>query len=91
MNPALFERCKTEMAVVTEEGRELGGAKAVLFILSKIGWGWFARFLSYPPMIWPITLGYILVARNRGFFSKLFFRNKACGLENRYPDVDALK
>jgi predicted DCC family thiol-disulfide oxidoreductase YuxK len=91
MNPALFERCKFEMAVVTEDGRELGGARGVLFILSKIGWGWFARLLAAPPFIWPIMLGYLLVARNRGFFSKLLFRNRACGLENRYPDIDTLK
>ena len=90
MNPAMFERCKTEMAVVTEDGRELYGAYGILFILEKLGWGWFARFLATPPFVWPIILGYRIVARNRGFLSKTFFKGKSCGLDNRYPDVDAL-
>lgn len=90
MTPEMFERCKTEMAVVTADGRELYGAYGILFILEKLGWGWFARLLATPPFVWPIILGYRIVARNRGFLSKTFFKGKSCGLDNRYPDVDAL-
>lgn len=90
MNPAFYERCKVELGVVTSDGRELGGAKAVFFILEQLGWGWFARLLAAPPMIWINTLGYRIIARNRGFLSKVFFRGKSCGLDNRYPDIDAL-
>lgn len=89
MNPALLERCKFELGLVTADGREMMGARAVLFILEATGWGWFARMLSYPPFIWVLQIGYWIVARNRGLISKVFFGGKACGLENRYPEVDA--
>lgn len=73
MNPALLERCKFELGLVTADGREMMGARAVLFILEATGWGWFARMLSYPPFIWVLQIGYWIVARNRGLISKVFF------------------
>lgn len=88
MNPAMYERCKSEMAVVTDSGRELFGARAVLYVVERQGFGWVAKVLAAPPLIWIMSLGYALIARNRGMISKRFFSGTACGLNNRYPEID---
>lgn len=88
MDDAIYERCRSEMAVVTREGRVLFGADGILFVLEILGWGWLGRILRVPPLVWPIRAGYWLVARNRGLISKWFFGGVACGLDNRYPEVD---
>lgn len=88
MDDRRYERCKREVLVVDKEGREFFGPKGMLFILAELGWGGFARLLMLPPFIWVIAVGYFLVARNRGLISRTFFKGEACGLENRYPEVD---
>lgn len=87
MDDALYEGCKTALYVVTKDGTRLRGADAMLFALRATGWNWVVPF-QYPPLVWPARLVYALVARNRGFISKAFFGGVACGLENRYPEVD---
>lgn len=74
MTEELRERCKRALYVSTANGTILGGAKAVLFIKSKTGWGWFAKLLSYPPFIWVIHVLYRIVANNRHVFSKWLYR-----------------
>jgi len=81
MNDAIRERCTREMAVVRQGGEVLFGARAVLYLFSHTGWGWFARLLAVPPFVWPIQLGYLLIARNRGWISKRFFGGVACRID----------
>lgn len=88
MTDAIYETCKSQMVVITSDGRQINGALGILFVLQELGWGGFAKLLTYPPIVWPIKIGYWLVARNRGVISKWFFGGTACGLDNRYPEVD---
>lgn len=77
MTDALREACGRALHVVTADGRTLRAGRATLHILQHIGWGWFARFLGYPPMIWIVELGYWIVARNRKLFSRFMFRDRS--------------
>lgn len=70
MTPELRSACGEAVHVVTCSGRVLRGGRAVLFLLGEIGWVRTARFLSLPPMVWAVEVGYRLVARNR---QMLFF------------------
>ncbi len=88
MTEDLRRRCQREMYVVTEDGRELGGARGVLFLFQETGWGAFAKLLALPPFIWILSAGYWLVARNRGLISKLFFGGQSCGLDLRHPEIE---
>ena len=74
MTEELREKCEHAIQIITSDGLVLGGAKAVLFIKSKTGWGWFAKFLSYPPFIWAIHILYRIVANNRRLLSKWLYR-----------------
>ncbi len=74
MTEELREKCERAIHVITSEGLVFGGAKAVMFIKSQTGWGWFANLLSYPPFIWVIHILYRIVANNRYIFSKWFYR-----------------
>lgn len=88
MHPALYEACKTALYVVTEDGKELRGADGVLFAMQKTGFapGW--ALLRLPPFVWIARLVYGYIAKNRSRVSSIFFKNAACGLDNRYPEVD---
>lgn len=88
MTDALRVRAASELLVIRPTGEVLGGARAVLFVLEKTGWGWFARFLRWPPMIWAIELGYRLIANNRISISKVLYGRQTCGLEYRYPEPE---
>jgi predicted DCC family thiol-disulfide oxidoreductase YuxK len=74
MNDALFAACKHALHVVKRDGTVLRAGRATLYVLSHIGWGWFARLLMWPPFVWFVELGYWIVARNRMLFSKVIFR-----------------
>jgi len=76
MTPELFIACKQAIYVVRPDGSMLRAGRAVMYILSHVGWGWFARFLALPPMIWFVELFYWLVARNRMFFSRFLFTKR---------------
>ena len=52
----------------------LRAGRAVLYILTALGYGWIARPLGLPPLIWAVELGYAIVARNRPFFARFLFR-----------------
>ncbi len=88
MTDEIFELAKRQVIVISNDGRQFNGADGILFIMERLGWGWFAKFLRVSPLIWPIRCGYWMVARNRGLISKWFFGGVACGLDNRYPEVD---
>jgi predicted DCC family thiol-disulfide oxidoreductase YuxK len=74
MTPELYRACGKAVHVIDREGSIHRGARATLFILEREGWGPIARFLSLPPFVWIVELGYCLVASNRSFFSRFFFR-----------------
>lgn len=76
MTPELNEACARAIHVVRADGTRLRAGRATLFILEHVGWGWFARFLAWPPMIWFVELFYWLVARNRMFFSRFLFTKR---------------
>jgi predicted DCC family thiol-disulfide oxidoreductase YuxK len=76
MTPELKTACARAVHVVRADGNALRAGRATLYILSHVGWGWFARFLSWPPMIWFVELFYWLVATNRMFFSKFLFTKR---------------
>lgn len=80
MTPEIQKRSNREILLITRDSRVLGGAKAVFTILSRLGWGWFAKLLASPPLVWPMELGYRIVARNRGWISRRFFGGNACAL-----------
>jgi predicted DCC family thiol-disulfide oxidoreductase YuxK len=77
MTDALREACARAVHVITADGRVLRAGRAALYVLSHIGWGRFARFLAYPPMVWFVELGYYIVARNRKLFSRIMFRDRS--------------
>ena len=81
MTPPLYEACKKAMHVVKSNGEILRGGRAFMFILEHINWGYgiLPGFLSSPPMIWFVELGYKLVAANRGFFSRFIFNRDERG------------
>ncbi len=90
LTPEILADCPRALYVLGPEGKYWRGADGFLIIMSLVGWGAFARLLMLPPFIWPIRLGYSLVARNRSWISKTFYGGRSCGLDNRYPEIDEL-
>lgn len=80
---ATLDRAGHEVLLVDSNGRIRGGADAVFEILARTGWGFFARFLAAPPLIWLFRVGYRLVASNRGWISQKFFGGQSCQLPRR--------
>lgn len=82
MSPQLREQARRAVQVITTGGQHLSAGRACLFVLEEIGWHpRLARLGQRRPFIWPIELGYRIVANNRSVFGRLFFRNE--------PDPDA--
>ena len=76
MTPELTEACGRAMHIVCRDGTRLRAGRAALFLAGEIGWRRSSRFLSHPPMIWFVELGYALVARSRRLLGRLFFREE---------------
>lgn len=76
MTPEIFSACEHAIHVVTKDGTVLKAGRATLFILEHIGWGWFARFCSYPPLVWLVELDYWIFAHSRPFFALFLFRKE---------------
>ncbi len=74
MTPALAAACDKAVHVLTREGETLRAGRAMLFITQQLGWRQLSSFCMWPPMIWIVEAGYVLVANNRQFFSRLLFR-----------------
>lgn len=74
MTPELRAACAKSSQVFCADGRVLSAGRGALYILGAIGWPRTARFLSWPPMIWCVELGYWIVANNRTLFSRVLFR-----------------
>ena len=75
MTPALRRQAERAVQVITPQGQQLSGGRAVLFVLRQVGWHpWLVRVASARPVVWVVELGYWIVARNRQFFSRFLFR-----------------
>jgi predicted DCC family thiol-disulfide oxidoreductase YuxK len=80
MTPALREEAARAVQVIANAGHIVSGGRAVLFALEQVGWHpRLARIASHPPFIWLVSLGYRVVANNRQFFSRIFFRSQTDG------------
>ena len=71
MTPELAAACGKAVHVLTADGQLLRAGRASLFVLGETGHPWLAHLLGLPPFIWLVELGYLIVARNRSFFSRL--------------------
>lgn len=71
MTPELAAACRKAVHVLTADGQLLRAGRASLFVLGGIGHPWLAGILGLPPFIWLVELGYLIVARNRSFFSRV--------------------
>ena len=76
MTRELAEACGRAMHIVCRDGTLLRAGRAVLFLAGEIGWRRSSRFLSYPPMIWLVELGYALVARNRRLLGRIRYSRR---------------
>lgn len=76
MTPELRAACAIAVHVVTADGRVLRAGRACLCVLERTGWGWFARLLSLPPLVWLVEGGYRVVATHRPFFARFTFRRE---------------
>ena len=73
MTKELFAACENAVHVVSAEGHVIRAGRASLFILERIGWGFIARLLMLPPLIWLVELVYAIVANHRHFFGRFLF------------------
>lgn len=87
MTDSLEARCKGEVVLLTAEGREIGGADGVLYLLDRMGW-WIVKPLRFVPLVWISRLIYRLVASNRALISRILGLGKSCGVDGLFPEVD---
>ena len=76
LTPELRARCERAVHLVTRRGQILSGGRACFFVLEAASDNLLAKRLarlgrSFPLCV-PVEIGYWIVARNRGFFSKFF-------------------
>ena len=77
MNDALRAACPEALHVVTQEADVLRGGRALLFAYGQLGHARTAHWLARRPLIWLVEGVYRVVARNRRWISRLFFRGEA--------------
>lgn len=73
MTPQLKKSCEGAVHVVKRDGKILRGGAAVMFLFLRLlprPWGFIPRHLGQAPWIWPVEIGYQIVARNRSFFAR---------------------
>ena len=76
LSPDVRARCEKAVHLITTRGQILSGGRACFFVLEEAMDNRLAKRLarlmrSFPLAI-PVEVGYWIVARNRGFFSKFF-------------------
>lgn len=72
MTPLLRIQAQRAVQIVTSDGSQLSGGRAVLFALEEIGWHpMLVRLLQHRPFVWAVDAGYRVVAANRPRFSWL--------------------
>jgi predicted DCC family thiol-disulfide oxidoreductase YuxK len=89
LTPEIRAAAAGAVQYVHPDGRFVSGSRAVFATLRRIGYPGPWRVLAWPPFVWVAELGYRIVARNRGFFSRILLRGEApaCGVEPRDPDA----
>ncbi len=75
MTPALEARCRRAIQLIPPGGRALSSGRAVLGVLSLLGWKKSAAVLSAAPFVFIVEGGYWLIARNRGLIGRLLTRS----------------
>lgn len=71
MTPLLMVQAQQAAQLITIDGRQLSGGRAVLFALRETNWHpQLVRLLEHRPFVWSIDLGYKIVAANRPRFSR---------------------
>ena len=79
MTPALRYQAERAVQVLTPQGQQLSGGRAVLYVLRQVGWRpWLVGLASRRPFVWLVEGGYRVVARNRQLFSRVMFRRGGC-------------
>ena len=72
MTEALRARCQRAVQLVLPDGRILSAGRAVLGVLSLLGWRRRAAALSFPPLVWAVEGVYWFIARNRNWVGRIF-------------------
>lgn len=77
MTPALRSEAERAIQVVARDGRRFSGGRAVLFVLSEVGWHpTLMRLAATPPLVWIVACGYRVAANHRQLVSRFFFRGR---------------
>lgn len=76
MTDALAAECARAVHVLGPDGTRLRAGRASLFVLERTGFPRLARVLRLPPLVWAVEAGYRVVAGNRRFFARVFFRRE---------------
>jgi len=77
MTPELYRACQKAVHVITADGAILKAGRASMFVLLKLGCPrWVIYPFMVPPLVWPVELGYRIMARYRTFFARLLFRRE---------------
>ncbi len=71
MTPLLMVQSRKAAQLITADGRQLSGGRAVLFALRETNWHpHLVRLLERRPFVWIVELGYKIVAANRPRFAR---------------------
>jgi predicted DCC family thiol-disulfide oxidoreductase YuxK len=71
MTPALRVQSARALQVITRDGTQFSGGRAVLFAMRQTGWfPRLAQFLSHRPLIWVVDAAYWVVARYRRYLNR---------------------
>lgn len=72
MTPLLRIQAQRGVQILTSDGRQLSGGRAVLFALQEVAWHpTLVAMLRHRPFVWLADLGYRVVAANRPRFGWL--------------------
>jgi predicted DCC family thiol-disulfide oxidoreductase YuxK len=74
MDAALARACGRAVHLLHPDGHLERAGQACSTVLHLIGFTALARLLRLRPLSWAFEIGYWVVARNRAFFSRFFFR-----------------
>ncbi len=71
MTPLLQVQAQRAVQLITTDGRQLSGGRAVLFALRETNWHpRLIRLLEHRPFVWSVDIGYRIVAANRDWFAR---------------------
>lgn len=76
ISEALRAACQKAVHVVKSDGEILRAARAVLFCGAQTRWHQLARIAMWPVFLPFVEIGYALIAKNRGVFSRFLFQRE---------------